>query len=207
MQPDDAACAIYDGKRHSGGSRNRFPCALSAQLLGSPSDSALGQIIGRHLDGHLVSRHDANVVHPQLTGNVCQNGVLVLQLHLKHCIRQRFENDAFYLNDILFDKLITSPMGIFGAYESLLTRLILFQQISELFVRHAVQCDALVRPLEMAEILPLGRRQPAPLSVCDLGIAAVHRQYHENPPISRPASARTTRPLVISIRKPPLRSG
>lgn len=88
VQPADMPSAYFTIENSIPVTGTRFPCALSAQLLGSPSDSALGQIIGRHLDSHLIARHDTNVVHPQLTGNVCQNGVLVLQLHLKHCIGQ-----------------------------------------------------------------------------------------------------------------------
>lgn len=46
-----------------------FNCALSlikARLFCSPSDPAAGQVVGRHLYGHLIAGEDADEVHSQL---------------------------------------------------------------------------------------------------------------------------------------------
>ena len=43
---------------------------LKATLFITPCDSALSQIIGRHLDRDLVAGKNAYKIHPQLTGNM-----------------------------------------------------------------------------------------------------------------------------------------
>ena len=67
---------------------------ISYLLLTSPGDPTLSQIIGRHLNGYLVTGQDFDEVHPELAGNVCQNGVAVANVNFEHCIRQRIGNDA-----------------------------------------------------------------------------------------------------------------
>ena len=62
------------------------PIRLSAfrpALLISPDDPALGQVVGGELDGHLIPRKDTDKVHPQLTADMCQHLVPILQLHLQ----------------------------------------------------------------------------------------------------------------------------
>ena len=46
-------------------------------LLASPGDPASGQIVRRHLNGHLVTGQDFDEIHSQLAGNGGQNGVSV----------------------------------------------------------------------------------------------------------------------------------
>ena len=67
---------------------------ISCRLLGSPGDPTLSQIIRRHLYGYLVTGQDLDEIHPELAGNVCQNGVAVANVNLEHRIRQRIGDDA-----------------------------------------------------------------------------------------------------------------
>ena len=51
-----------------------------ARLFRAPCDAAPRQIVGAHLECDSVSGQDANVVHPQLSGNVGQQDVAALTL-------------------------------------------------------------------------------------------------------------------------------
>ena len=73
----------------------------SLNLLASPGDPALGQIIRRHLNGYLVTGQDLNKVHSELAGNVCQNGVSVTDIYIEHSIRQRIGYDALNLDYVV----------------------------------------------------------------------------------------------------------
>ena len=82
---------------------------LSNLLLTSPGDPASGQIVGRHLNGHLVTGQDLNEIHSELAGNGCQNGVAIAEIYLKHCVGQIVGNDAFNLDYVVFCQDINLP--------------------------------------------------------------------------------------------------
>ena len=67
----------------------------------------MGQIIGRHLYGYLVTGQDLDKVHSELAGNVCQNGVSVADVDSEHCIRQCIGYDALNLDYGVFCPVIT----------------------------------------------------------------------------------------------------
>ena len=46
--------------------------SLNSLLFRAPSDAALGQIIGRHLQCYLIARQDPDEIHPQLAGDMSQ---------------------------------------------------------------------------------------------------------------------------------------
>ena len=71
-------------------------------LLGTPSDSALCQIVGRHLDCNMVTGDDSDIVRSQLAGNMRKDYMTVAQFNLEHCIRQGINDHALYFNYILF---------------------------------------------------------------------------------------------------------
>ena len=73
-----------------------------SDLLRAPGDTATGQIIGRHLNSHLVAGKDADEVHTQLAGDMSQNDVSARNLNLERCVRKSFLNDSFYFNYVLF---------------------------------------------------------------------------------------------------------
>ena len=78
-------------------------------LLASPGDPASGQIVGRHLNGHLVTGQDLNEIHSELAGNGCQNGVAITKINLKHCVGQVVGNDAFNLDYVVFCQVVNLP--------------------------------------------------------------------------------------------------
>ena len=81
----------------------------SLNLLASPGDPALGQIIRRHLNGYFVTGQDLNEIHSELAGNVCQNGVSVADVNLEHSIRQRIGYDALNLDYVVLSQVFNLP--------------------------------------------------------------------------------------------------
>ena len=81
-------------------------------LLRSPGDSALCEVVGRHLKGDLVTGQNLNKVLSELTGNVCQDLVVVAagDLNKKHCVWQRLYNGTFNFDHVCFWHGI-SPYG------------------------------------------------------------------------------------------------
>ena len=69
----------------------------------------MGQIIGRHLYGYLVTGQDLDEVHAELAGNVCQNGVTVANVNSKHCIRQGVSYDALNFDYVVFCQVVNLP--------------------------------------------------------------------------------------------------
>ena len=70
------------------------------RLLCTPSNAALGQVVGTHLYGNLIAGQDADVVHTQLAGNMGQNLVAIGQ-YLKKI--KRTPGNSQQLNITLFN--------------------------------------------------------------------------------------------------------
>ena len=68
--------------------------------------------------GYLVTGQDLDKVHPELAGNVCQNGVTVANVNGKPCIRQRINYDALDLDYVVFCKFVNLP-GFYFAFRGL----------------------------------------------------------------------------------------
>ena len=64
-------------------------------LFISPDNSSLGQIIGRHLDRHLVSRKDPDKVHAELARDVGEHLVTIEYLRPKHSAGQNGYDFSF----------------------------------------------------------------------------------------------------------------
>ena len=79
------------------------------RLLRSPSNAALGQIVGAHLHGDLVTGQDADVVHTQLAGNVSQDNVTITDVHIERGVGQGFGDDALQFNHIVFSQSVIPP--------------------------------------------------------------------------------------------------
>ena len=69
----------------------------------------MGQIIGRHLNGYLVTGQDFNEIHTELAGNVCLNDVSIADIYIKHSIRQCIHYDALDLDYVVFCQAINLP--------------------------------------------------------------------------------------------------
>ena len=78
-------------------------------LLTSPGDPTLCQIVRRHLNGYLVTGQDLDKVHSELAGNVRQNGVTVANVNSEHRIRQCIGYDALNLDYVVFCQVRNLP--------------------------------------------------------------------------------------------------
>src|SRR6187397_2517731 len=72
-----------------------------SRLLESVCDPTAREVVGRQLDTDTVSGQDADEVHPQLSADVCQDAVLVLQLNGEHRIRKRLNDRSFNFDRVL----------------------------------------------------------------------------------------------------------
>lgn len=70
-------------------------------LLGTPCYAALRQVVWRHFDRDLISRKNADVVHPELTGDMSQYLVAVFQLDCESRVGQGLYYRTFNLDHIL----------------------------------------------------------------------------------------------------------
>ena len=71
-------------------------------LLVAIDDATAGEVIRRELYDDTIIGEDADVVHPHLAADVRQDLVAVVQLHAKHCIRQRLHDRALKLDRSVF---------------------------------------------------------------------------------------------------------
>ena len=79
-------------------------------VLGLTScDPTAGQVIGAHLNRDLIAGQDLDKVHPELAGNMCQNGVSVANVDLEHRIRQCIGYDALNFNYVVLGQVYTPP--------------------------------------------------------------------------------------------------
>lgn len=76
-------------------------------LLEAVGDSAPGQVVGTQLHGDFISRQNPNKVATNLTGNVSEHLVPVLQRHFKFCVRERLDDGSFYFNAFFFFRQTT----------------------------------------------------------------------------------------------------
>src|SRR5688572_12911013 len=72
---------------------------ITASLC-SKGDPTLGQIVRRHLHGHLVTRQDADVIHAHPPGDEGVDRVPVLQLYSEGCVRQVLHYLPLHLDHI-----------------------------------------------------------------------------------------------------------
>jgi hypothetical protein len=59
---------------------------------------------------HLVTREDADVVTPHLSGNVTEHGVAILELDPEHCVREGLDDGAFQ-HDCIFFRLCDDELS------------------------------------------------------------------------------------------------
>ncbi len=65
------------------------------------NDATPGEVVGRDLNLHSITRKDPDPMHAHLSGAVGQHVMPVFELHLEHCVRQWF-NDGPLERDALF---------------------------------------------------------------------------------------------------------
>src|SRR5579863_671042 len=81
--------------------------ATDPRLAEAISDAALSQIIGRHLDHHLVARQDADAVLAHLAGGVCDDDVIIGdQLHAEGRVGQKLFDNALELQQLFLGQWV-----------------------------------------------------------------------------------------------------
>ena len=101
----------------------RLTAAWRGQRLSAAvDDAALGEIVGRHLDGHLVAGENANVILAHLPRDVRSHNVPGFEFHPERCVRQSLDDFAFHLNRIFFrhQQPVAGPEGREFCQKSLL---------------------------------------------------------------------------------------
>ena len=75
---------------------------LSQYLFVSPDDSALGQIVWGHLQGYFIARKNTDIIHAELSADVCQNLMAVFQLYLEHGVWKLLNYGSFNFDYVCF---------------------------------------------------------------------------------------------------------
>ena len=70
-------------------------------LLCTPSDTSLGQVIDRNLNGYAITGQNSDIVHSQLSRNMSRYDMLIGELDLEGCVRQCLNDYAFKFNYII----------------------------------------------------------------------------------------------------------
>ena len=81
-------------------------------LLEAVGDAAAVQVVHRQLHGHAVAGQDLDVVHAHLAGNVGEDGVAILELHLEHRVGQGFEYRALEFDYIFLSQKLLLQNGL-----------------------------------------------------------------------------------------------
>lgn len=77
----------------------RTQCSL---LLETIRDPAPGQIIRRHFHRHLITRKNANEMHPHFPRDMSQYDMAVFEFHPKHGVGKRLRDRALNFNNVFF---------------------------------------------------------------------------------------------------------
>ncbi len=163
-------------------------------LFGTPCNAAAGQIIGRHLHRHLITRQNANEVHAQFAGNMGQNYVAIGKLYRNMALGRAsftmpsssitscFDMTEFILRS--FSAAVKSPQRCFAAvcrFESHRS------STAHGFCEHA---EGFFR-------LGFGKR-PVACHLQGLPTCPVRTQHaHKIRPLPRPCADATTWPLLL----------
>jgi hypothetical protein len=82
-------------------------CKPAVALLGgfaSPGDPTPCQIIRGNLDRYLVTRQNTDEIHPELSGNMSQNDVVVSDIDPERRIGQCLDDGSLQLNHVAFSQ-------------------------------------------------------------------------------------------------------
>ena len=79
----------------------RWRCAPSGRLLVSEDDPALGEIVGTHGHGDLVTKHDTNAVAAKLTRQVSLHFAACFGFHEEGSTWKYLHHFTFNLNQVV----------------------------------------------------------------------------------------------------------
>ena len=75
--------------------------------LAAPGNASPGEIIGRNFDFDFIARIDADEVHTDLAGDLSHDFMPAGQLDAEIRVRQRLDDDAFYLDIVALGQVLT----------------------------------------------------------------------------------------------------
>ena len=76
--------------------------AQMAGLLVAECDTALGEVIGRHLHSDTVTGKNLDIVHAHLAGDVGSDFMSVFKFHTEHRVAEGFDDNAVLFDCCLF---------------------------------------------------------------------------------------------------------
>src|SRR5665213_1678901 len=97
----------------------------SALVLVAERDAALGQIIGRHLDGHAIAGEHADAVLLHAAGGVGQSLVPVVELHAEPRVGKEFNDDTVKFDQVFLGHALSKAGGAAAAAPSLISQAVL----------------------------------------------------------------------------------
>ena len=80
----------------------RILLLLFAGLLCTPSDSALGEVVNRNLNGYLIAGQYSDIIHSELSGNMSVYYMSVGELYLEVGVGQCLNHLTFVFYNIIF---------------------------------------------------------------------------------------------------------
>jgi len=85
---------------------------IGEKLFCSPCDTSLGKVIDRNFDRNLITGENLDIIHTELTRNMCCYNMLIRKLYLKYGIRQSLNNRTFkFYNFVLRQKNPSSTIS------------------------------------------------------------------------------------------------
>lgn len=108
----DFAFALNDFAFFAHGLHGRSNFHFIYLLLASPGYSAAGDVIGRHLNRDFVAGKYPDKVHPELSGNMCQNDVAIADIYLEHGVGQGFNYRALEFDYVVFCQSKFPPKSV-----------------------------------------------------------------------------------------------
>ena len=82
-----------------------------AALLGPEHDARTTEVVRRQFHRHLVSRQDADVVHPHLSGDMGEDFVSVLELDTEHRVGKWFNHGSLNEDRVILGLGYGAPPG------------------------------------------------------------------------------------------------
>ncbi len=84
--------------------------------LAPPSDPTLRQIVGTHFEFYRIALDDADIIHSQLTRNICDDFVSVGKPYFKRCIGKGFDHFTFCFDNVVFRHISSRYNPLQGKY-------------------------------------------------------------------------------------------
>ena len=74
---------------------------LSLALFSTPSDTSFVKVVYGYFNSNLITRQNSDIIHAQLSGDMCGDNMLIRQLNLEGSIRQCFDYRTFEFDNVV----------------------------------------------------------------------------------------------------------